>query len=131
MRLSHIKHYVHIILLGLENQVTSTCKYHTLCPLISFSFLSYNIYVEASSKTCFCVFPPSIARTPNALPKKRGKKTKEHSAPLQTTTAPLHFLCSWLSSIQTWPVQLAFWRAPGYAEAGVCCLVCAPPELHQ
>lgn len=86
MRLSHIKHHANIILLGLENQVTSTCEDHHLCPLTSFFPLSHNIYMEASRKTCFCAFPPSIARTPNALPeKKKRKKTEKHSAPLPLT----------------------------------------------
>lgn len=76
MRLSHIKHYAHIILLGLENQVTSTCEDHNLCPLTPFFPLSHNIYMEASRKTCVCVLPPSIARTPKALPEKKKKKEK-------------------------------------------------------
>lgn len=80
--------------------MTSTCKDHNLCPLISFFLLSPNIYMEASRKICFCVFPPSIARTPNALPKKEKKKTKKdretlsssstHSLPLPLQLALLH-----------------------------------------
>lgn len=123
--LSHVKHYVHIILL--ENEVTSTCKDHNLCPLTSPFFFPIEFIWEPEAS--FCDFPPSTARTPNALPKKKkDRETLSSSSIPPPPPPPRHFLCDWLSSMQTWPPPLAFWRAPGYAEAGVCCLVCSPPE---